>query len=256
MLKYTGGNCMEIDDFIKLTRTRRSIRRFKPDPFPDECIDKIIEAARFAQSGANAQPWEFIVVKNKEKRARIVDLVMESHKTLFDIEKTRLEELRHPAYRGGERQGQANVAFGEAPVLIVVCVDPRPVMATVIGAQYLPAEGAPYAHVLKNAANATQIMTLAAAACGLGSQWVSVISTIEARLKELLKVPVELAIHTIIPIGYPAYTPAPAYRREPEEITHHEEYDQAKYRSGDDIFAYLLSLRQKTRQSYPDHKAG
>jgi nitroreductase len=245
---------MQIDEFIKLTKTRRSIRQFPPESFPDEYIERILEAARFAQSGANAQPWEFIVVKDKAKRARIADLVMESHKILFDIERTRVEELRHPAYRGGERQGQDNVAFSDAPVFIVVCIDPRPVQATVIGAQYLPTEGAPYAHVLKNAANATQILTLATAACGLASQWVSVNCTIEARLKELLNVPVELAVHTIIPIGYPAYSPAPTYRRELEEIVHYEEYDQTKYRSGDDIYDFIVNLRERTKPSYPAQK--
>ena len=242
---------MQIDDFIELTRKRRTIRQFKPDPFPDEYIEKILDAARFAQSGANGQPWEFIVVKNKAKRDKIIQLVLESHKVLFDMERTRVAELRHPAYHGGKRQGQVNVTFGDAPVFIVVCGDPRPVQATVIGTHFLPNEGGPYAHFLKNIGNATQILTLAAAACGLATQWVSINCTIEARLKELLNVPVEIAIHTIIPIGYSAYTPAPAYRRELDEIVHYEEYDRTKYRSGEDIYNFILKLRKKTIPSYP-----
>ena len=100
-------------------------------------------------------------------------------------------------------------------------------------------------------ANATQILTLAAAALGLGSQWVSVNCTIEPRLKDLLDMPVELAIHTIVPVGYPAYTPAPAYRRELKEILHWEKYDRSKYRSGDDIFNFILNLRKRTIPAYP-----
>jgi hypothetical protein len=66
----------------------------------------------------------------------------------------------------------------------------------------------------------------------------------------LLDLPEELAIHTILPIGYPAYEPSPTYRRDLSEIIHFEKYDRAKYRSGDDIYNYLLSLRQGTRPAY------
>ncbi|MBI4334686.1 MAG: nitroreductase family protein [Chloroflexi bacterium] len=47
---------MEIDAFLDLVRRRRSIRRFKPDPVPEEYIEKILEAGRWAMSGANGQP--------------------------------------------------------------------------------------------------------------------------------------------------------------------------------------------------------
>ena len=246
---------MQISEFIDLTKSRRSIRRFKPDPFPDECIEQVLEAARFAQSGANGQPWEFIVIKDREIRDKISDLVLESHKYIYDIEKTRLEELRQPAYRGSpDRQGQANVNFSDAPVFIAVCGDPRPVQATVLATHFLPNEGGPYAHFLKNMANATQILTLAVAACGLSSQWVSVNSTIEPRLKMLLDVPWELAIHTIVPIGYPAYVPPSSYRRELSEIVHYEKYDRSRYRSGDDIYNFIIKLRQKTIGAYPSQK--
>ena len=54
---------MDYDSFLDLVKKRRSTHAFKPDPVPDEYVDKIIEAARWAPSGANSQPWEFIVVK-------------------------------------------------------------------------------------------------------------------------------------------------------------------------------------------------
>ncbi|MDP2931748.1 MAG: nitroreductase family protein [Chloroflexota bacterium] len=241
---------MQIDEFVKLAKTRRSIRKFRPDPIPDGCIEKMIDAARFAQSGANAQSWEFIVVKDRATRDKITDLVIESKKYTWDIEKTRLEEIRHPGFAHG-RQGEPVSSFREAPVFIVVCGDPRTVQATVLISQFLNNEGGPFAHFLKNIGNATQILQLAAAACGLGAQWVSINSTIEARLKTLLDVPVELSIHTVVPIGYPAYTPAPAYRREVNEITHYEKYDRSKYRSGDDICNFLVNLRKKTIPAYP-----
>ena len=57
---------MDYESLLELLNTRRSIRRFKPEPIPDEYVDKIIEAARLAPSAFNAQPWEFVVVKKKE----------------------------------------------------------------------------------------------------------------------------------------------------------------------------------------------
>lgn len=245
---------MQIDEFVALTKKRRSIRRFKPDPIPDEYIQKMLEAARFAQSGGNAQPWEFIVVKDKETKRKIVELVAEMHRLSWDIERTRVEEIRHPAYRGEGRHGEPTASFQDAPVFIVVCGDPRRVQATVIAAHFMIYEGGPFAHFLKNIGNATQILHLAAAACGLGAQWVSVSLAIEPRLKELLDVPAELAIHTVVPIGYPDYTPAPAYRRELNEIVHYEKYDRSKYATGEDIFNYILELRKRTMPSYPYRK--
>ena len=75
---------MQSDEFFKLVRKRRCIRRFKPDPVPDEYVEKVIEAARWAQSGANAQPWEFIVVKNKETKDKIVDFYVDHLKQAWD----------------------------------------------------------------------------------------------------------------------------------------------------------------------------
>jgi nitroreductase len=245
---------VEIDEFLALTKKRRTFRRFKTDPVPDECIEKMLEAARFAQSGGNGQSWEFVVVRNNETKKGIVKLVAESHEQIWWIEKTRIEELRHPAYRGEGRHGEPTVTFGDAPVFIAVCCDPRRVQATILGAHFFMVEGAPYAHALKNTANATQLLTLAAAACGLSTQWVSIGRNIEPRLKDLLGIPPEIEVHTIVPVGYSAYTPAPSYRRELSEMVHYEKYDRNKYASGEDIYNFILNLRKRTVPSYPYSK--
>jgi len=59
-----------------------------------------------------------------------------------------------------------------------------------------------------------------------------------------------LDIHTVVPIGYPAYEPEPPYRRELSEIVHFEKYDRSKYRSGDDIVKFLYELRGHTKPAY------
>jgi nitroreductase len=50
---------------------RRSIRKFKPDPVPDEDIRELLEAARLAPSSCNAQPWRFKVVKDPETKTKL-----------------------------------------------------------------------------------------------------------------------------------------------------------------------------------------
>ena len=54
--------------------TQRAIRQLKPDPVPDELINKLLSAAIRAPSGANSQPWTFIVVKDPETRRRLKEV--------------------------------------------------------------------------------------------------------------------------------------------------------------------------------------
>ena len=52
----------DYDVLYRIMTTRMSVRRIKPDPIPEEYIEKILEAGRWAMSGANGQPWEFLVI--------------------------------------------------------------------------------------------------------------------------------------------------------------------------------------------------
>jgi nitroreductase len=224
------------------------VREFKPDPIPDEYVEKMIDAARWAQSGANAQPWEFIVIKGKKTREEVARIYQEYHEQVWQVERTRIKELRHLAYTDGPPAKPPG--FKDAPVIIIICGDPRAVQATILATHFIPNEGGPGAHFLKNMANATQILQLAAAALGLGAQWVSISRITETRLKALLNVPEELTIPTIVPVGYPVRKLSPTYRRELKDIIHYEKYDLSKYRSGEDIYQFLLGLRQHTKPAY------
>ena len=64
---------MSILSVLKLIAERGSIRRYKDTPIPENDLLNIIEAARLAQSAANRQPWQFIVVTDKEIRERLAD---------------------------------------------------------------------------------------------------------------------------------------------------------------------------------------
>ncbi len=241
---------MQIEEFLELVRKRRSVRWFKPVPIPDEYIEKILEAARWAMSGANGQPWEFIVVRDDETKNKMAEAHLEVRKEYYAIEMTRIEELRHPAH---SRLMVKKPGFVDAPVLLVVCGDRRTLQASVLGGNFLGGEGGPGGAYLKNMANATNNMHLAAAALGLGSQWVSVNRLWERALKALLDVPEILDIHTIVAVGYPAYEPPPSYRRELKEIVHFERYDRSKFRSGDEVVEFLRDLRGRTKPAYPGY---
>ncbi len=238
---------MEFEEFLQAVRKRRSTRKLKPDPIPDGYAEKICETARWAMSGANGQPWEFIIVKDPETKKKITELFVEERKRIYAVESTRVEEYRMPAYPTLLKEVPSSAV---APVLIVVCGDPRTYQASVLWSHFSFGEGGAGACFYKNMANATQLLCLAASVLGLGAQWCSITMPMEIQLKQLLKVPPEMTVPTIVPIGYPAYKTPPPYRRKLSEILHYEEYDQSKARTGDDINKFLLKLRSKTREAY------
>jgi nitroreductase len=59
---------------IEAIMTRRSIRKYKPEPIPEEELKKILETARIAPSAGNKQPWRFIVVRDEEKRRKLGEI--------------------------------------------------------------------------------------------------------------------------------------------------------------------------------------
>lgn len=234
----------DYDTLLTIARRRRSIRRFKPDPVSDEIIEKIIEVARWAMSGANAQPWEFVVIKSPVIRAKIFESYKVHRKQVDVFNRTLIPELRHPA-TGTLDAGLP--AFKDAPVIIVVCGDTRTLLATSLAAEIIGYERTTY-HF--NLANATMMLNLAAASLGLGSQWVSTTPILERELKTLLGVPEWFTIPHIIPIGYIDYKPPGPYRRKLSEILHYDKYDMSKFRTDEQIVEYIAQLRERTRSAY------
>jgi len=62
------------EELLNFLISRRSIRRFKPNPVPDELILKILDVARYAPSARNFQPWVFIVVKDPEVKKKLANV--------------------------------------------------------------------------------------------------------------------------------------------------------------------------------------
>lgn len=234
----------EYDSLLELAKKRRSIRRYSSEPVPDGYVEKIIELARWAMSGANAQPWEFVVVKKRAKLKKIFELYSLHRKQTDVFNRTLNPELRHPV-TGTLDVGQQS--FRDAPVIIAVCGDTRTLLATSLAAEIMGYERFTY-H--SNIANATMMIHLAAASLGLGSQWVSTTPIWEGELKALLGVPEWYTISQIVPIGYADYTPIPSYRREVGEMLHYEKFDMAKFRTDEKIVEYVADLRKRSRGTY------
>jgi len=237
---------MDINRFLELLKARRSIRRFKPDAIPEGCVDKILEAGRWAMSEANAQPWEFIVVRDGATRKKIADSWFDPHREMFAIEQTRTMEMRLPPLR----RFATRPGFVEAPLLIAVLADRRVHQAAALAEHCLNGTLAPDASFVSGIANATQNLHLAAAALGLGSQWVSITHMWESAIRRILEIPEVLEVHSIAAIGYPDYEPPTPYRRPLAELMHTEKYDRSRYRSAEDILNYLRHLRQATAPAY------
>lgn len=66
---------MQYEEFLEMVKNRRTIRAIKPDPIPDEMVTKLLEAGRWAPTGFNMQPAEFLVVREAELRASIKKIV-------------------------------------------------------------------------------------------------------------------------------------------------------------------------------------
>ncbi len=62
-----------MDAMVALT-TRRSIRKYKPEPVPREMLERIVNAGRLAPTARNVQPWEFVVVTDAARRARLAGI--------------------------------------------------------------------------------------------------------------------------------------------------------------------------------------
>src|SRR5262245_50729517 len=249
----------EYEQFRELFTRRMSIRDLRPDPVPDVYVDRILEAGRWAMSGANSQPWEFIVVRDDAVKRELVEAYVDvNNDFIFWMEQMRLAELRHPAFQvegdaaeQWERVRTRHTAWGKAPVLIVILGDGRRQWGTVLGAMTF---GRHQSHLTDALSNAATLMHLAATSLGLGSQHVTI--HVQEPFKRVLGVPDLLMIHHILPIGFSAIDRRPTVRRPLGEIVHYDRYDQGKYMSNRQVLGFLHELRGRTMPAYHARPAG
>jgi nitroreductase len=229
---------MDYQEFLELVRQRRSVRAFTADPVADEVVEQIIEAARWAPSGANSQPWEFVVVRDQEMKHRIAGFFTAQAHLAHEVELTRPEEMRWPSVA---RQ-VSEPGWKDAPVLIVVCGDPRTKNSYPLATQLARGD----LTFNSSLASAFLCMALAATSLGLGSHWVSATSDpfVMPLIKKALHIPEGLVIYDMMVLGHPAAQPKTRLVRDRQAMTHRERFDQAKYRTDEQIKEFLVSLRK------------
>jgi len=199
-------------DVFDAIKKRRSIRSYRADSIPDEVLDKLLNALRLAPSGGNRQPYRFIVVRDKETKAKLAAACN---------------------WSPGSPQGQAFIA--EAPVVIVACTSKERALCRYYkdGKTFLaiereiPAEAdrspAGYLNLVDiDMAIAMDHLTLAAVAEGLGTCWISALD--EQQVKKAVSVPEDIRVPAIMPVGYTDSWPEPRPRKELEKLIYYDRY--------------------------------
>lgn len=228
---------MDYDNFLELVKKRRSIRFLKKDPIPDEYIEKMIEAARFAPSACNAQATEYVVVKKQEIKDKIVAYYKECNSLWYSLESTRPKDKIFPRMK--EPPGK-RFAFEDAPVFIVVCGN---VKLHDIEPVYVQTGYMPYI-IYSDLAICSAYMHLAATSLGLACQWVSgpAHPQLGALVKNLLGIPQSWECEELIAVGYPAVAPIPRHIRSSKELIHYNHMDNPMTEKQSED--YLAKLRQ------------
>jgi 5,6-dimethylbenzimidazole synthase len=215
---------MKTDELIKLFQHRRSVRVYKSGKVSDQQLKTILEAARCAPSGANTQPWEFVVTRDRKKMKKVREIYSNEWRD------RKREDPVH--YKGLKKD-----YVGDVSVLVLVCGDARTKEVYLTTRQPADREKLFQASI----ANAVQQMMLAAASMNLGTVWVSVREEVEPELRKLFKVPDPLRLLWVVPIGHARSWPKAKPRRPVTAFTHYETYEANKLRRGSEIHAWPKS---------------
>lgn len=178
-------------------RGRRDVRRFRPDPVPDEVLDRVLAAAHAAPSVGHSQPWRFVVVDEASIRERAA--VMADAQRLAQADQLDADSARHLLDLQLE-------GVREAPLGVVVCCDRRTPAGGVLGRATFPDAD------VWSCACAIENLWLAARAEGLGLGWVTLFDPVE--LGVLLGLPDGVVTLGWLCLGWPdERPPAPGLER-------------------------------------------
>jgi len=173
-------------DLFDAIEKRRSIRRFRPEPLAKEDLRRILEAGRLAPSGGNRQPWYFIVVRDLETK-RALSTVANNQKFIADAD-TVIVALGDPGtkLKSPYKLSSTRIPYKQDPMIAI-------------------------GHII-----------LAATALGYGTCWIGAFN--EDEVKRILKIPENLAVIALLPVGTPDESPPPRPRKAFREIFFKEFY--------------------------------
>jgi nitroreductase len=192
-------------DFFDVVRSQRACRSFAPDDVPDDVLGQVLDAATFAPSAENKQPWVFVAVRDEATRAGIADLtrrVWEGGARAY--EETHLD----PRILADVDQATTS-GFAGAPVVVVACGDASNAFEQTLPSSIFPA---------------TQNLLLAATALGLGSTLTTLATAFAKELAELLGLPEHITPMAIVFLGWPARPLGPPKRTSFKEKSHRDRH--------------------------------
>jgi nitroreductase len=196
---------MPYDDLMNLLRSRRSVREFTTEPVNRDDVVRLIEAARWAPSNHNRQPWKFLVYDNRDEIRALAGRV-EQHLA------ARLKALPAVAASHADTLLKYATFFRDAPVLIVA-THKRPVGLSASLLEGLPnpalVSGEPI-----SVAMAVQNILLAAHALGLGACVLTGPLLVTRTLEEAIPLPDGSDLNCLIAVGHAARTPDAPRRKE------------------------------------------
>jgi nitroreductase len=195
-------------DLFAVVHRQRACRAFSDEAVDDELVGRVLDAATFAPSAENRQPWEFVVVRDPRVRFRLGELTVKAWEAGGrEFARERLDDKLMADVDAGATGGVA-----AAPVMIVVCADVDRGLVQTVPSSIFPA---------------IQNLLLAATALGLGSALTTITTTFAAELRALLGLPEHLVPVAIVPLGRPARALG-LPRREPFSAhTHRDRYGTA-----------------------------
>lgn len=213
-------------DVMEAMRTTRAVRRLRSDPIDDAVLARVLEAATWAPSGGNRQPWRIVVVRSPETKRILQQLYLAGWRPYAQTQRKALQERPAPARTAAERSLAAGDYLAEhlheVPVIAVFCFDPRLLAITdakldrpsvVGGASVYPA---------------VQNFLLACRKAGLGCVLTTLLCHAEAQIRPLIGLPEGWGTAAFVPIGYPVGRghAAAVSRRPLSEMAFAERFDE------------------------------
>ncbi len=181
--------------------TLRAVRRLKSDPIPEDVLDRVLQAAAWAPTGGNAQPWRIVLVRDPAKKARLGELYAEQWAVFAKGYQANVEGL--PEADKAQEQRNLNAGnylaehFHEAPAIAIFCFNPKMMAITDIRLDRVSVVGGGSVYT------AVQNLLLAARAEGLGCVLTTLLCICEPEVRELLEIPEPWGTAAAIPLGYP-----------------------------------------------------
>lgn len=198
------------ESFHDIASTTRSIRRIAPDPIDDAVLERVLQAAVWAPSGGNRQPWRIVAVKDRATKAHLGRIYASEWARYVDRNMALVAgQPEHivEATRRGLATGTALAEnLADVPVVVIFVFDPDQVLPTdadlgrvsvVGGASLYPA---------------VQNLLLAARAEGLGGVLTTLIAPRESEVRELLGIPDKWGVYAMVPLGRPKGSHGPLRR--------------------------------------------